>query len=139
VEDWTLSLEPARAIVTTEAPARHVFLSEGNARKTSNPSLEVTVRMDKCEFFKKPGRIMTGPILAAFPRANGKSAPRENWPGNITYCTNRVFTPVSIDDGYRYYEAMRQTPGLRFTPLHRSWLPVSNVWQLSRAISVAQT
>jgi hypothetical protein len=75
--------------------------------------------MDKRVFFKKSGAIMAASILPRFSPVDRQSAPRENWPGNITHGTDRVFTPVSIDDGYKRYEAIRPTPGPWPTPLHQ--------------------
>ena len=134
--------------------APHVFLSEGNARKTSNSSLEVTARMDKCGFFKKLGEIMRGSMLPTFPRASGnrrrEKTSRATLPTAQSASLLRSPSTMVID----VTKAMGQTPGVgsrhsinnivggnaNLISPHRCWQPVSNVWPtVPCALSLAQT
>jgi alditol oxidase len=54
--------------------------------------------MDKREFLKSSGVFVAGSILSRFSSAQQQPAPRENWAGNITYSTDNVHTPASIDE-----------------------------------------
>ena len=53
--------------------------------------------MDKREFLKASGVLLTGSILS---RATGEqpTTPRTNWAGNLTYSTDRLHTPGSIEE-----------------------------------------
>src|SRR5579863_6437889 len=52
--------------------------------------------MDKREFLKTSGAIVAGSVLSRFSAGQQQPAPRENWAGNITYSTDRVFTPANV-------------------------------------------
>ncbi|MGA9462408.1 MAG: FAD-binding protein [Terracidiphilus sp.] len=54
--------------------------------------------MDKREFLKTSGAIVAGSVLSRFSNAQQQPAPRENWAGNITYSTDHVHTPASIEE-----------------------------------------
>jgi alditol oxidase len=54
--------------------------------------------MDKREFLKTSGAIVAGSVISRFSAGQQQPAPRENWSGNITYSTERVYTPASVDD-----------------------------------------
>lgn len=41
---------------------------------------------------------MAGSVLSRFSNAQQQPAPRENWAGNITYSTDHVHTPASIEE-----------------------------------------
>ena len=53
--------------------------------------------MDKREFLKASGVLLTGSILS---RAIGEQAPapRTNWAGNLTYSTDHLHTPGSVEE-----------------------------------------
>jgi alditol oxidase len=52
--------------------------------------------MDKREFLKTSGTIVAGSMLSRLSHGQQQPAPRENWAGNITYSTDRVYSPASI-------------------------------------------
>ncbi len=52
--------------------------------------------MDKREFLKTSGAIVAGSMLSRLSHGQQQPAPRENWAGNITYSTDRVYSPASI-------------------------------------------
>jgi xylitol oxidase len=54
--------------------------------------------MDKREFLKASGAIVAGSMLSKLSSSQQQPAPRENWAGNITYGTDRVHTPASVDE-----------------------------------------
>jgi xylitol oxidase len=54
--------------------------------------------MDKRDFLKSSGAIVAGSMLSRFSSGQQQPAPRENWAGNITYGTDRVHTPASVEE-----------------------------------------
>ena len=54
--------------------------------------------MDKREFLKSTGTLVAGTMLSRVAGGQQPSAPRTNWSGNLTYSTNRLHTPASIDE-----------------------------------------
>jgi xylitol oxidase len=52
--------------------------------------------MDKREFLKTSGAIVAGSMLSRLSHSQQQPAPRENWAGNITYSTDRVYSTASI-------------------------------------------
>jgi len=52
--------------------------------------------MDKREFLKASGAIVAGSMVSRLARTQQHPAPRENWAGNITYSTDRVYTPATV-------------------------------------------
>jgi xylitol oxidase len=54
--------------------------------------------MDKREFLKSSGAFVAGSLLSPLSPGQQQPAPRENWAGNITYSTDRVYQPASIDE-----------------------------------------
>jgi xylitol oxidase len=54
--------------------------------------------MDKRDFLKTSGAIVAGSMLSRFSNAQQQPAPRENWAGNITYSTDHVHAPASIEE-----------------------------------------
>jgi len=59
--------------------------------------------MDKREFLKASGAFAAGSMLsrvAAGRVVTGQeqTGPRENWAGNLTYGTDRLYTPVSVEE-----------------------------------------
>jgi hypothetical protein len=75
--------------------------------------------MDKREFFKKSGAIMAGTMLPRFSPRRAAIAAARKLAEHIAHGTGRGFFPVSIDDGDRCYEAIRQVPGPRLMPPHQ--------------------
>ncbi len=53
--------------------------------------------MDKREFLKSSSLLAAGSLM---PRAFAQqaNAPRENWAGNLTYSTNHLHTPATVDE-----------------------------------------
>jgi alditol oxidase len=54
--------------------------------------------MDKREFLKASGAIVAGSMLPRVARGQQMTGPRENWAGNLTYSTDRLYTPGSVDE-----------------------------------------
>jgi alditol oxidase len=54
--------------------------------------------MDKREFLKSSGALVAGTLLSGFSSAQQQPAPHENWAGNITYSTDHVHAPGSVDE-----------------------------------------
>src|SRR5580698_10181315 len=51
--------------------------------------------MDKREFLKVSGGFVTASMLGS---AWGEQEPRTNWAGNLTFSTDHVHTPASVDE-----------------------------------------
>jgi xylitol oxidase len=54
--------------------------------------------MDKREFLKSSGVLLTGTVLSRFASAEAQTGPRTNWSGNYTYSTERLYTPQSVQE-----------------------------------------
>ncbi len=56
--------------------------------------------MDKREFLKASGALVAGSMLrrVAGGQAAERSGPRENWAGNLTYSTDKLFTPATLEE-----------------------------------------
>jgi alditol oxidase len=54
--------------------------------------------MDKRKFLKTSGVLVAGSVMSRFSAGQQQPGPRENWSGNITYSTDRVLMPVSVED-----------------------------------------
>jgi xylitol oxidase len=54
--------------------------------------------MNKREFLKTSGTLMAGGMLSRLSSSQQQPAPRENWAGNITYSTDRVHSPATVDE-----------------------------------------
>lgn len=54
--------------------------------------------MDKREFLKASGVLLTGSLLSRAMGEQEPTASRTNWAGNITYSTDRLHTPGSIEE-----------------------------------------
>jgi len=54
--------------------------------------------MDKREFLKASGALVAGSMLPNFAASQELTGPRQNWAGNLTFSTNRLFTPASVDE-----------------------------------------
>jgi alditol oxidase len=54
--------------------------------------------MDKREFLKASGAVVAGSLLSHVTHGQQPTGPRENWAGNLTYSTDHLFTPVSVDE-----------------------------------------
>jgi alditol oxidase len=54
--------------------------------------------MDKREFLKASGAIVAGSMLPRAARGQEITGPRQNWAGNLTYSTDRLYTPASVDE-----------------------------------------
>jgi xylitol oxidase len=54
--------------------------------------------MDKREFLKSSGAFAAGSVLSRVVSSQEQTGPRENWAGNLTYGTNRLFTPGSVEE-----------------------------------------
>jgi xylitol oxidase len=54
--------------------------------------------MDKREFLKTSGALVAGSVLSRVVAGQEHTGPRENWAGNLTYSTDRLYTPGSIDE-----------------------------------------
>jgi alditol oxidase len=54
--------------------------------------------MDKREFLKTSGAAVAGTMLSRLSLSQQQPAPRENWAGNITYSTDHVHTPATVEE-----------------------------------------
>jgi len=54
--------------------------------------------MDKREFLKASGAIIAGSMLSNAVPGQQPAAPRTNWAGNLTYSTDHLHTPGSVDE-----------------------------------------
>ena len=54
--------------------------------------------MDKREFLKTTGAILAGSMMSRFSSGQQPPAPRENWAGNLTYSTDHLHTPASVEE-----------------------------------------
>jgi alditol oxidase len=54
--------------------------------------------MDKREFLKATGAIVAGGLLPRAWDGQQSAGPRENWAGNLTYSTDRLQMPGSVDE-----------------------------------------
>ena len=67
--------------------------------------------MDKREFLKASGAVVAGSILGRAMRGQeAGSGPRENWAGNLTYSTDKLFEPATVEEVQR---AVKSNPKLR--------------------------
>ena len=53
--------------------------------------------MNKREFLKTTGAVVASSMVSRFSSAE-PAAPRENWAGNITYSTDHLHTPATVDE-----------------------------------------
>ena len=61
--------------------------------------------MNKRDFLKTSGILISGATLSRFvsqdaaeAQSTQPAAPRTNWSGNLTYSTNRLYTPASVEE-----------------------------------------
>jgi xylitol oxidase len=54
--------------------------------------------MNKREFLKASGGAVAGSILSRAIHGQEPAGPRENWAGNLTYSTDRLHTPGSVEE-----------------------------------------
>ena len=55
--------------------------------------------MDKREFLKTSGALVTGSLLSRYVHADPQSStPRTNWAGNYTFHTNNLHQPATIEE-----------------------------------------
>ncbi|HWE86958.1 MAG TPA: FAD-binding protein [Terracidiphilus sp.] len=54
--------------------------------------------MDKREFLKSTAAVAAAGVFTRLAPAQPKPAPRQNWAGNLTYSTNHLFTPATVDE-----------------------------------------
>lgn len=54
--------------------------------------------MNKRDFLKSSGILVAGGVLSRIAPGQQQAAPRENWAGNLTYSTDHLLTPASIDE-----------------------------------------
>jgi len=66
--------------------------------------------MDKREFLKTSGAFLTTAILSPFATGETQPAPRTNWAGNLTYHTDTLYLPKTVDETQRL---VKNSPKLR--------------------------
>jgi xylitol oxidase len=54
--------------------------------------------MDKREFLKTTGALVAGSVLSRVAPGQKGSSPRTNWSGNLTFSTNRLHAPESVEE-----------------------------------------
>lgn len=54
--------------------------------------------MDKRQFLKASGVLITGSMVSRFASGEEQAAPRTNWSGNYTYSTDRLLLPASVEE-----------------------------------------
>ena len=65
--------------------------------------------MNKREFLKASGAVVAGSMLARVVSAQD-TTPRENWAGNLTYSTDHLYTPETLED---MRKVVKSSPSLR--------------------------
>src|SRR5665213_513778 len=65
---------------------------------TNDEWSEVTQSMDKREFLKASGVLVAGSMLPQVVKGQELTGPRQNWAGNLTFSTNRLYSPGSVDE-----------------------------------------
>ncbi|HEY1902355.1 MAG TPA: D-arabinono-1,4-lactone oxidase [Terracidiphilus sp.] len=66
--------------------------------------------MDKRNFLKASGAAVAGTLLSRAIRGQEQSGLRENWSGNLTYSTDRLYTPASVEE---VRQVVKSCPKLR--------------------------
>src|SRR5579863_868327 len=86
--------------------------------------------MDKRDFLKASGALVAGGFLSRFSTGQQQPAPRHNWSGNITYSTDRVLAPASVED---VSDAVKSAARLRAVGSRHSFNTIadSNACQIS--------
>ncbi len=82
--------------------------------------------MDKRQFLKSSGAAVAATLLSRFSPAETQSAPRENWAGNLTYSTDHLLTPDSIDE---VRQVVKSCPKLRALGTRHSFSPIADSTQ----------
>jgi alditol oxidase len=54
--------------------------------------------MDKREFLKTSGALVAGSVLSKLSLGQQQPLPRENWAGNLTYSTDHLHMPASVEE-----------------------------------------
>ncbi|MGA2539115.1 MAG: FAD-binding protein [Terracidiphilus sp.] len=54
--------------------------------------------MDKREFLKASGAVAASTMFSRITSSQQTTGPRENWAGNLTYSTDRLLTPGSVEE-----------------------------------------
>jgi xylitol oxidase len=54
--------------------------------------------MDKRQFLKTSGMLITGSVLSRFASGEQTAAPRANWAGNYQYSTDRLLLPHTVEE-----------------------------------------
>jgi xylitol oxidase len=54
--------------------------------------------MDKREFLKASGALVAGSMMPPVLTAQELTGPRQNWAGNLTFSTNRLYSPASVEE-----------------------------------------
>jgi len=54
--------------------------------------------MDKREFLKTSGAFLTTTLLSPFAAAEAQPTPRTNWAGNLTYHTDTLYQPKTVEE-----------------------------------------
>jgi xylitol oxidase len=54
--------------------------------------------MNKREFLKASGALVAGSLLPRAVVGQELTGPRQNWAGNLTFSTNRLYTPASLEE-----------------------------------------
>jgi len=79
--------------------------------------------MDKREFLKSSGALVAGSMVSRFTPAQQQTAPRENWAGNLTYSTEQLLTPTSVEE---VRDLVRRTPKLRALGTRHSFSSIAD-------------
>jgi xylitol oxidase len=66
--------------------------------------------MNKREFLKTSGAFLTGTLLSRFASAEAAAQHRTNWAGNLTYHTDDLLAPKTLEETQ---QAVKSTPKLR--------------------------
>jgi len=54
--------------------------------------------MDKRQFLKGTGTILSGSLLSRFATSEQQTAPRTNWAGNYTYHADHLYEPATVEE-----------------------------------------
>ncbi len=86
--------------------------------------------MDKREFLKASGALVAGSVVSRYLPGQEPQAARENWAGNITYSTDKLLTPATVDE---VRHIVKTTPKLRALGTRHSFNTIAD----SRAAQIS--
>ncbi len=68
--------------------------------------------MNKREFLKASGALLTGTLVSRFATGEQHAAARTNWSGNYTYSTDQLLQPRSVEEAQHMVKASKRVKAL---------------------------